>query len=297
MTKDEAIEVLREAVAFELSALGEPQAYEARLSALENALKTTATIEAPTSEAAAEVLALHQQLAHEKLRADQGWERYEAANRDRNALRAAKISAQPAADHAPVPFIAWEVARHDTGAVDDLNAAEIRETWRSDHATRGDEPPVDGDALTCYKCGIDRTNVACAEPWVCPMSIMTPGVVLTPKQAAEKRVNESHSERWADFTARVRGGDFEKLAAEGGSYTASCGMPPTEALARARELMAGAEDAAILKYALDALTAHFNEFVGACMTPDGEPVAPRKKDLMQARACLPSSCSHGFKPR
>lgn len=65
----------------------------------------------------------------------------------------------------------------------------------------GDEPPVENDALTCYKCGIDRTKAACAEPWRCPMSIMTPGVVLTPKQASEKRVNESESERYKQYFA------------------------------------------------------------------------------------------------
>jgi DNA-binding transcriptional regulator YdaS (Cro superfamily) len=35
-----------------------------------------------------EILALHRQLAAETLRADQGWQRYESANADRNALRA-----------------------------------------------------------------------------------------------------------------------------------------------------------------------------------------------------------------
>jgi hypothetical protein len=35
-----------------------------------------------------EILDLHRQLAAETLRANQGWERYESANADRNALRA-----------------------------------------------------------------------------------------------------------------------------------------------------------------------------------------------------------------
>ena len=35
-----------------------------------------------------EILSLHRQLAHEKLRADAGWERYESANIDRNTVRA-----------------------------------------------------------------------------------------------------------------------------------------------------------------------------------------------------------------
>ena len=34
-----------------------------------------------------EILTLHQQLAHERLRADTGWQRYESANADRNSLR------------------------------------------------------------------------------------------------------------------------------------------------------------------------------------------------------------------
>src|SRR5471032_1066340 len=45
-----------------------------------------------------EVLRLHRELAAEKLRADQGWARYESANADRNALRAEKAAAvQPVA--------------------------------------------------------------------------------------------------------------------------------------------------------------------------------------------------------
>lgn len=38
---------------------------------------------APVDERAAEILSLHRQLAAEKLRADQGWQRYESANRSR----------------------------------------------------------------------------------------------------------------------------------------------------------------------------------------------------------------------
>src|SRR5471030_2335282 len=50
-----------------------------------------------------EVLRLHRVLAAEKLRADQGWARYESANADRNALRAEKAAAVqpvPAQQHA-----------------------------------------------------------------------------------------------------------------------------------------------------------------------------------------------------
>jgi hypothetical protein len=47
---------------------------------------------------AEEILSLHRQLAAERLRADQGWERYESANADRNALRAASVGAQAAGD-------------------------------------------------------------------------------------------------------------------------------------------------------------------------------------------------------
>lgn len=228
----------------------------------------------------------------------------------------------------------------------------------------GDEaPPVDGDALTCYKCGIDRTKAACAEPWTCPMSVMTPGVVLTQKQASEKRLNELHSadpfmdepwykkysaymdrllpammiysgeevsakmataaqgidhakldERaafeawwpkgkeygsdaaWQGWQARgqqaggAEGPSFEKMVEEGGSYTSSFDMSPPEALARAQELLSGAEDADILKLSLDALTAHFDEFIGECMAG-----APSAKALARARGYLPAKCVNAFK--
>lgn len=39
-----------------------------------------------------EILRLHRELAGERLRADQGWQRYEAANKDRNTLRVEKAS-------------------------------------------------------------------------------------------------------------------------------------------------------------------------------------------------------------
>lgn len=46
-----------------------------------------------------EILTLHRKLAAETLRADQGWQRYESANADRNALRAALATRpQPAAE-------------------------------------------------------------------------------------------------------------------------------------------------------------------------------------------------------
>lgn len=39
-----------------------------------------------------EILALHREIASERLRADQGWQRYESANSDRNALRTAMVN-------------------------------------------------------------------------------------------------------------------------------------------------------------------------------------------------------------
>ena len=65
----------------------------------------------------------------------------------------------------------------------------------------------------------------------------------------------------------------------------------------ARPALVGAEpDDMILKLSIDALTKHFNAFIGACMDTDGNPTAPARKALMQARACLPTSASHSFNP-
>lgn len=50
----------------------------------------------------------------------------------------------------------------------------------------------------------------------------------------------------------------------------------------------------ILRLALDAITKHFDTFVGECIGADGTPVAPSRKALAQARACLPTSASHAF---
>lgn len=55
---------------------------------------------------------LHHQLAHEKLRADQGWERYESANADRNALRAERAGMVAILDGVAASFpgdagVAW----------------------------------------------------------------------------------------------------------------------------------------------------------------------------------------------
>lgn len=57
----------------------------------------------------AEHLATHRKLAAETLRADQGWQRYEEANADRNALRAARaiLAAQPAAAAPDAQPDAW----------------------------------------------------------------------------------------------------------------------------------------------------------------------------------------------
>lgn len=56
----------------------------------------------------AEHLATHRKLAAETLRADQGWQRYEEANADRNQLRAAMVvQAQCAAPDERAAFEAW----------------------------------------------------------------------------------------------------------------------------------------------------------------------------------------------
>lgn len=56
--------------------------------ALEEVKELRATLEAKD----AEILALHRNLAGERLRADQGWQRYESANSDRNQLRAERVA-------------------------------------------------------------------------------------------------------------------------------------------------------------------------------------------------------------
>ena len=53
---------------------------------------------------------------------------------------------------------------------------------------------------------------------------------------------------------------------------------------------AKSDEVVILELALKTLSARFDEFIGACMDADGKPVAPHKKDLMRARACLPPHC-------
>ncbi|GGX99018.1 hypothetical protein GJV26_15925 [Massilia dura] len=81
------------------------------------ALATTpdvATTAMPTDGKNAEVLELHRRLAAEKLRADQGWQRYEAANADRNSLRASMATsvAQSADDVAQTKQL-WQSALAD----------------------------------------------------------------------------------------------------------------------------------------------------------------------------------------
>ncbi|MES2730010.1 MAG: hypothetical protein V4621_07970 [Pseudomonadota bacterium] len=46
-----------------------------------------------------EILKLHRELAAERLRADQGWQRYEEANRDRMALRLERVQLTCEAQH------------------------------------------------------------------------------------------------------------------------------------------------------------------------------------------------------
>lgn len=46
--------------------------------------------------------------------------------------------------------------------------------------------------------------------------------------------------------------------------------------------------------ALKAQTKHFDSFVGACMDANGIPIAPSRRELAQARACLPPLAKHSF---
>lgn len=54
------------------------------------------------------------------------------------------------------------------------------------------------------------------------------------------------------------------------------------------------DDRRILDLAFKAMSRHFHEFVSACLDDKGQPIAPPRKALMQARACLPPSCVHAF---
>lgn len=59
--------------------------YDAAIAHIDNRVRQH--VAEALDEAVEEVSALHRQLAAEKLRADQGWQRYESANADRNSLR------------------------------------------------------------------------------------------------------------------------------------------------------------------------------------------------------------------
>lgn len=54
------------------------------------------------------------------------------------------------------------------------------------------------------------------------------------------------------------------------------------------------DEVRLLEMALKAVSARFDEFIGNCLDANGNIVAPAKKDLMRARACLPPGCKHSL---
>lgn len=46
---------------------------------------------------------------------------------------------------------------------------------------------------------------------------------------------------------------------------------------------------------IKALSSALDALVGACLNADGQPKAPDRRALMQARASLPAYCQHAFK--
>lgn len=72
-----------------------------------------------------EILSLHRKMAGEKLRADQGWTRYEEANRDRNELRASLVVLGKSAPQ-----------QHAQAALSDEQIIEIATTTRSAEANK-----------------------------------------------------------------------------------------------------------------------------------------------------------------
>lgn len=78
------------------TAIGDNDAYsDMRMREYGRLCRASQPVQQPAAEKDQEVLALHRKLAAETLRADQGWQRYEEANQDRNSLRAER--AVPAA--------------------------------------------------------------------------------------------------------------------------------------------------------------------------------------------------------
>jgi hypothetical protein len=51
---------------------------------------------------------------------------------------------------------------------------------------------------------------------------------------------------------------------------------------------------AILSISIRKLSEAFDEFISKCVDADGKPVAPDRKSLMQAKACLPPYCSQAL---
>jgi hypothetical protein len=54
------------------------------------------------------------------------------------------------------------------------------------------------------------------------------------------------------------------------------------------------DEVRMLEIALKVLSARFDEFVGSCLDANGNVVAPAKKDVMRARACLPPGSKHAL---
>jgi hypothetical protein len=54
------------------------------------------------------------------------------------------------------------------------------------------------------------------------------------------------------------------------------------------------DEVRMLEIALKVLSARFDEFVGSCLDANGNVVAPAKKDVMRARACLPPGSNHAL---
>jgi hypothetical protein len=53
-------------------------------------------------------------------------------------------------------------------------------------------------------------------------------------------------------------------------------------------------DVLVLEAAAAVVSRALNDFVGACMDPEGKPWAPTRGALMKARAMLPPTCKHAL---
>ena len=50
----------------------------------------------------------------------------------------------------------------------------------------------------------------------------------------------------------------------------------------------------ILELSLNKLSAEFDDFIGACLDSESQPVAPPINAVMRARGCLPAGRKHSF---